>query len=317
MIELLDISTSQLNGKSIHNVSITILEGECHAVVGFGGAGKSIIAELLCGRIPFNKYSGSIKIDGETVKFRSVEDAMRKRIAFAPQDLNLIPSMTVCENLMLGSIQFQKDWIIDWDGCYNTASGTIKQLRPDISLDTPVESLKLGGRQIVKLSRALMLEPRILILDEITDGMTEQEIHSIMQIIAQFKDENRCILYLTRDVELALMFSDHLTALMNGSVMATDTTENLTKDKVLDMISGRGKEQFNSLEAFTEKYSISEREKDILDDLIRGLTNKQISSNRYISINTVKTHIANIYSKISVDSRVALINKFFEFSHKK
>jgi D-xylose transport system ATP-binding protein len=246
---ILDIKnvTKQFPGvTALSDVSFQIQRGEIHGLCGENGAGKSTLMKILAGVYPWGTYEGSILHEGKELKLenRSIRQAIEEGIAIVYQELTLVPSMTVGENIFLGKEPVENG-VINWDKLYAETQDLLNKYRLDIQPQAIVKHLGVGKMQMTEIAKALSENARILILDEPTSALTQAEIDQLMEILRNLKEHGVTCIYITHKLEEFFRIADTITILRDGRVITTQPTKELNREKLVSFMVGREmKERF-------------------------------------------------------------------------
>ncbi len=239
--------TKQFPGvTALSDVSIQIRRGEIHGLCGENGAGKSTLMKILSGVYPHGSYEGTILYDGKelALKDRSIRQAIEEGIAIVYQELTLVPSMTVGENVFLGKEPVENN-VINWNKLYADTRDILTQYKLDIQPQAMVKHLGVGKMQMVEIAKALSENARVLILDEPTSALTEAEIDKLMEILQTLKAHGVTCIYITHKLEEFFRITDTVTVLRDGKAVTTQPTQALTREKLVNYMVGREmKERF-------------------------------------------------------------------------
>ena len=225
-IELSDISISFSSNQVLKKVHFSLSEGEVHALAGSNGAGKSTLMKILNG--VYQHDSGTITIFDQAVHFTCPEDARKMGIGMVFQDLSLVSTLTVAENVFLHNAPYKKWFVIDDKKNNQRAQELLHMVgvKDEFSSTTPVERLSGGQKQIVEIVKALAREPKILILDEPTASLTNLEIERFFSVIETLKQRHISIIYITHYLKDILKICDTVTVLRDGiNVFNSATSE--------------------------------------------------------------------------------------------
>src|SRR6266508_5687256 len=181
ILEMRNITKEFPGVKALDNVTFRVKKGEIHALIGENGAGKSTLMKVLSGVYPYGSYSGDILFGGEVQKFSSIRDSEKAGIAIIYQELALIPEMTVYENIFLGN-EIKKGAIIDWNETIKRATEAIKKVRLDVNPAMKVKDLGVGKQQLVEIAKALSKDVKLLILDEPTAALNEDDCDNLLNL---------------------------------------------------------------------------------------------------------------------------------------
>jgi D-xylose transport system ATP-binding protein len=246
---ILDIQnvTKQFPGvTALSDVSIQIRRGEIHCLCGENGAGKSTLMKILSGVYPWGSYEGTILYEGKELKLAasSIRQAIEEGIAIVYQELTLVPSMTVGENVFLGKEPVEYG-SINWDKLYADTQQLLTKYNLDIQPQAIVKNLGVGKMQMTEIAKALSENARVLILDEPTSALTEAEIEKLMEILRTLKEHGVTCIYISHKVEEFFRIADSITVLRDGKVVTTQPTQALNLEKLVSYMVGREmKERF-------------------------------------------------------------------------
>ncbi len=232
--------------RALSNVSLKIRRGEIHGICGENGAGKSTLMKILSGVYPWGTYEGQIFIEGKELKLEgpSIRQAMETGIAIVYQELTLVPSMTVGENVFLGKEPLENG-AINWDRLYAETQQLLNKYKLDIQPQAIVKNLGVGKMQMTEIAKALSENARILILDEPTSALAETEINQLMEILRTLKEHGVTIIYITHKLAEFFKITDTVTVLRDGQVITTQPTHQLSVEKLVSYMVGREmKERF-------------------------------------------------------------------------
>ncbi|AQP48217.1 hypothetical protein BW730_12595 [Tessaracoccus aquimaris] len=226
---------------ALNDVSFALQPGECHALVGENGAGKSTLAKAIIGENQLTK--GEILVEGEQLPAGfAVRDSQRHGIAIVHQEFQLMDEMTALENIYVGHYA-KRGPFIDRKRQRAKARELLAYLGVDIALDVPVKFLRTAEKQLVQLARALSQEAKVIILDELTAVLPEQDIENIFRIVRLLKADGKGVIYISHRLDEIFEVCDTYTVLMDGRHIKTDKVADLTKPALVEMIAGRALSQ--------------------------------------------------------------------------
>jgi len=228
--------------KALDSVSLEIFRGQVNAVVGENGAGKSTLMKILTGI--YQQYDGQIILDGQKVTFRNPKEAQNNGIAIIHQELNLIPYLSVAENVFLGREFINRFGLIDYKRMYGETKNLLERLDLYINPRIQVSNLKIGQQQIVESAHALSLNARIIIMDEPTSAISEHEIMVLFDLIRSLKSQGVAIIYITHKLDELFEIADSVTVLRDGKLIDSSTIEDVTHDDIVRMMVGRDIKDF-------------------------------------------------------------------------
>ncbi len=223
---------------ALGGVSFDLLSGEVHALCGENGAGKSTLIKLLSGIHVHGSYEGTLLAAGREVKFSSTRDAEAAGIAVIYQELALVPEMTVAENLCLGHAPVRRG-LIDWDAVYTQAARVLKMAKIELDPTTPVKDLGVAERQLVEIAKALSKDPRVLILDEPTAALSDDEVQRLLDVVRDLKARGIAAIYISHKFEEVFAIADRITVLRDGKSIVTLATKDTTPEAVIRHMVGR------------------------------------------------------------------------------
>jgi ABC-type sugar transport system ATPase subunit len=237
MFEVRGISKSYGIVQALSDVSLRLQAGEVHAVVGENGAGKSTLMNIICGKVTPDR--GSMYRNGAPVSFRSASDAQSASIAIAPQEINLVPRLTVVENILLGAQERGAFGQIDWKKTHARASQHLHEIDDTIDPEAPADSLSKAQQQLVQIARAAATSARILIFDEPTAALTDREADRLFSFIRKFRAAGNAIFYVSHRLDEILELSQLVTVLRDGLLVAELKPRETTKDDLVRHMAGR------------------------------------------------------------------------------
>ena len=231
---------------ALSDVSFEIQRGEIHGLCGENGAGKSTLMKILAGVYPAGTYEGTVLYDGRELKLEnsSIRQAADEGIAIVYQELTLVPSMTVGENIYLGKEPVEHG-VINWDKLYADTKQLLEQYNLDISAQATLGDLGVGKMQMTEIAKAISENARVLILDEPTSALTEAEVDKLMEILETLKAHGVTCIYITHKLEEFFHITDTITVLRDGKVITSQPTEDLDREMLVNHMVGREmKERF-------------------------------------------------------------------------
>ncbi len=233
--------------KALDNVNIQVKKAEVHAICGENGAGKSTLIKVLSGVYPTGTYNGEISIRGEKFTFSNTADAEKQGIVCIHQELELIPELSVGENIFLGKYPL-KHGIINWDQINSQTRVLLEQVGlvsqgnagvSSVSPDDKIVNLGIGQKQLVEIAKALARDAQILILDEPTAALTESEVETLLGIIKNLREKGIACIYISHKLDEVMEISDSVTVLRDGSTIGSWPIHELTKNDIIRNMVGR------------------------------------------------------------------------------
>ncbi|MDP8997174.1 MAG: ATP-binding cassette domain-containing protein, partial [Pseudomonadota bacterium] len=224
----------------LENVGFDVARGEVVALLGGNGAGKSTLMKILSG--VYHGDAGQICIDGKTVDITNPSDAARLGICLLPQEISIMPDMTVAENISLAAIPTKTTIglrVIDREAMKKKARDLLSQLGfAAIDPNSLVASLSVAERRVVEIARALAAKANILIMDEPTAALTELEAQKIFQIIRRLKEQSTAIIYISHYLKEVFEISDRVVVLRDGRNAGEFVTKNSSPEEVVEAMLG-------------------------------------------------------------------------------
>jgi ribose transport system ATP-binding protein len=230
--------------KALDNVSFNLRRREVHALLGENGAGKSTLMKVLAGA--YKPDSGKIFIEGEEVKITNTMQARQNGIGIVYQELELIPKMSIAENLFLGEEKKNKvfPFLIDRKGMAQEAQAIIAKVNLNVPVLKNIESLSVAHKQLVEIAKALSKDCRILILDEPTSALEQHEIDCLFDNIRKIREEGVGIVYISHKLDEIFAVSDRVTVLRDGQNVTTFHTKETNHTELVNSMIGRELKNF-------------------------------------------------------------------------
>ncbi|WP_417259941.1 L-arabinose ABC transporter ATP-binding protein AraG [Celeribacter sp.] len=223
--------------RALTDVTFDVRRGAVHGLMGENGAGKSTLIRILSGDAKAD--TGVVAIDGEEQHYRSARDARDAGVTVIHQELQLVTELTVAENLALGHFP-ERAGVIDFKHLYSDVGEKLRQVGIDVDPRAKVADLSIGERQMVEIGKAIMVDARIIALDEPTSSLSAHESETLFRLIGRLKAEGRTILYISHRMEEVFRLCDSLTVLRDGQMAAHhQTLDGVTADQVISEMVGR------------------------------------------------------------------------------
>ena len=222
---------------ALDDVDFDLRKSEVHVLLGENGAGKSTLVKILGGA--YQKDAGEITLDDRKVEIKNPRHAHQAGIAFIHQEFNLIPHLSVGENILLGREPMKIGAIIDQTAIFREAEKALRDLGVGIDVRQPIYELSVAQQQIVEVAKALSLEARILIMDEPTSALTEHEIQSLFATIRKLKQRGVGIIYISHRLDELFEIGDRVTVLRDGKYVGTRDVSSISKPELIRMMVDR------------------------------------------------------------------------------
>lgn len=236
VLEMRGISKSFPGIRALSDVDLAVNAGEVHAIVGENGAGKSTLMKILAGL--YQPDSGDIVLNGEVVRIGGQLDARRRGIGMVYQELNLVPDLSVAENIALGAMP-SRFGLVRRGALLKSATAVLTALGARIDPHTPVEALSVSQQQLVEIAKAYAARPRIIVLDEPTSSLSEHEAQALFRVVRAMRADGIAIIYISHRLREVLDLADQVTVLRDGRQIETRTAEGLTAAEMITLMVGR------------------------------------------------------------------------------
>jgi ribose transport system ATP-binding protein len=236
-LELKNITKFFPGVKALDGVSLDVRSGECLALVGENGAGKSTLMKILAGAE--RPDAGEIFLGGERVRIESPPDARNLGISMIYQELNLLPELTVAENIFLGREPKLRSGLLDRNKMNEQSRSWLARLHQEIDPNQLVRELSLASQQMVEISKALALQARVMILDEPSSILTDRELDELFRLMAKLKTDGLAMIYISHRMEEIFRICDRVTVMRDGLVVASHPISEATHSILVREMVGR------------------------------------------------------------------------------
>jgi ribose transport system ATP-binding protein len=238
MLRVETISKEFPGVKALSDVSLAFAPGEIHAVVGENGAGKSTLIKIVCGI--YQPDGGTLSLDDTPLSLHAYSDAMALGIQLVSQEIQVIPKMTIAENILLHRIdRFRHRGLIDWGSIATEAAVYTRLVGLDLPVLTPAGGLSAAQKQLVMIAKALSSDAKVLILDEPTSSLTLHEANNLFGVLRGLRERGVAIIFVSHKLEEVLDIADRVSVLRDGRFVGSHPTSELTKDAIVTMMLGR------------------------------------------------------------------------------
>ncbi|MGE0649025.1 MAG: sugar ABC transporter ATP-binding protein [Gammaproteobacteria bacterium] len=241
VLEARGITKSFPGARALDDVSFDLRAGETHVLFGENGAGKSTLINIIAGARQPDR--GELRLEGRICRFHSVHDARLAGIAAVFQEFSLAPDLTVTENIFLGA-EPKRGGFLDKRRMHARAVEMLARLGFALDARALVGGLSRAEKQMVEIAKALLTEPRILILDEPTSSLTERETRQLFDLIAALKNQGVGIIYITHRIKEIATIGDRVTVLRDGRYVATLPVSEISEERLVELMTGRSVEEF-------------------------------------------------------------------------
>ena len=237
LLQMSNISKSFPGVKALDNVSLTVRKGTVHALMGENGAGKSTLMKCLFGI--YSKDSGTIQLEGREVNFKSSKEALENGVAMVHQELNQALKRSVMDNLWLGRYPLVGGIMVDERKMYQETMRIFKELEIDVDPHRIMSTLPVSQRQMVEIAKAVSYNSKIIVFDEPTSSLSEQEVEHLFRIINMLRDRGVGIIYISHKMAEILRISDDITVMRDGIWVATRPAKELDMPTIIKLMVGR------------------------------------------------------------------------------
>src|SRR5690554_367484 len=241
LLEMRSITKEFPGVKALDNVSIAVQEGEIHGIVGENGAGKSTLMNVLSGVYPYGSYTGEIYYDERECRHQRSKDSEHQGIVIIHQELALVPYLSIGENMFLGNEQQEKG-VINWDQTYQKAKKYMHMVGLQEDPHIQIKDIGVGKQQLVEIAKALAKNVRLLILDEPTSSLNEQDSRNILDLILKLrKEEGITSIVISHKIHEIDYCADRTTILRDGCIVETldNRTDNISEERIIRGMVGR------------------------------------------------------------------------------
>ncbi|WP_448626002.1 multiple monosaccharide ABC transporter ATP-binding protein [Geodermatophilus sp. URMC 64] len=246
ILEMRGITKTFPGVKALENVNLSVQRGEIHAICGENGAGKSTLMKVLSGVYPTGSYDGEIIYDGQSVHFSGIRDSEHVGIVIIHQELALVPYLSIAENIYLGNERRGRGGLIDWNKANADAAALLKQVGLDENPVTPVGQLGVGKQQLVEIAKALSKDVRLLILDEPTAALNDNDSAHLLDLLRRLREQGITSIMISHKLNEITAVSDNVTVIRDGKTVETLNLHRgeVTQERIIRGMVGRDLESF-------------------------------------------------------------------------
>jgi ribose transport system ATP-binding protein len=297
--------TKRFSGVTVlDSVSVELHAGQVNAIIGENGAGKSTLMKILSG--VYTEYGGQIIYRNEPVQFTSTKDAQSRGISIIHQELNLIPYLSITENVFLG-----RELTNAWGGLRSREMQTrtqelLNRLKLDVPPDTQVYKLKVGQQQVVEIAKALLFESEVIIMDEPTSAISDQEVEVLFDIIRDLRKASKAIVYISHKLDELFEIADRYIVLRDGKHIDSGSMREIDHDQLIRKMVGR------NIEVVKKKEATGQREEllQVKNLCLKHPSRKNELFLKNISFNLEKGEILGIFGLMGA-GRTELLESIF------
>lgn len=237
LLQMTDICKEFPGVKALDHVSLTVKRGTVHALMGENGAGKSTLMKCLFGM--YSKNSGQIFLEGKEVNFKDSKEALENGVAMVHQELNQALKRNVMDNIWLGRYPKIGGVMVNEKKMYDDTMALFKKLEIDVDPRRIMSTMPVSQRQMAEIAKAVSFNSKIIVFDEPTSSLTEQEVEHLFKIINMLRDQGCGIIYISHKMAEILRISDEVTVMRDGQYVATKAAKDLTTEEIIRLMVGR------------------------------------------------------------------------------
>ncbi|MFG3496671.1 multiple monosaccharide ABC transporter ATP-binding protein [Streptomyces sp. NPDC047886] len=274
--------------KALSEVGLTVRSGEIHAICGENGAGKSTLMKVLSGVHPHGSYEGEILFDGEPVAFKDIRAGERHGIVIIHQELALVPHLSIAENIFLGN-ERATGGFVDWNATLREAGRLLRRVGLRENPQTPVAEIGVGKQQLVEIAKALAKEVKLLILDEPTAALNDEDSAALLRLILELRDQGVPSVVISHKLNEIRTIADSVTILRDGRTIETltvraapDDEPELSEDRIIRGMVGRDLDQ-----RFPDRTRYTGEDADRVALSVRGWTVRHPADHRRTVVDDV------------------------------
>lgn len=303
VLEMIDIEKQFPGVKALDHAQLKLRPGTVHALMGENGAGKSTLMKCLFG--VYKEDAGKILIDGKETHFAGPKNALDNGVAMVHQELNQVLKRSVMENIWLGRFP-KKMGLVSHQQMYEKTKAVFKELDIPVDPKMIIGKLSVSQRQMVEIAKAVSYNAKIVVLDEPTSSLTEEEVEHLFKIMNKLRDKGVALVYISHKMEEILRISDEVTIMRDGKWVATEHARDLTTDKIIKLMVGR-----DLTNRFPPKTNVPG---EVMLE-VKNLTGKYMPSCIDVSFELKKGEILGIAGLVG-SRRTELLETIFGISHR-
>ena len=240
ILEMRNITKLFPGVKALDNVNLKVKSGAIHALIGENGAGKSTLMNVLSGIYQYGTYSGNIIYQGKECNFKNVVDSKKIGIGIIHQELALIPYLSIAENIFLGN-EISKNQFINWDETHFRTKALLKKIGLKEDSDTIIKDIGVGKQQLVEIAKALAQNVKLLILDEPTAALNEEDSNNLLKLLLELKEDGITSILISHKLNEILKVADAITIIRDGATIETlnKDDKDLSENRIIKGMVGR------------------------------------------------------------------------------
>ena len=238
LLEMRGIGKTFPGVRALDQVNLTVEQGEIHAICGENGAGKSTLMKVLSGVYPVGSYEGEIHYDGALLENRSIRDSEAKGIIIIHQELALVPLLSIAENLFIGN-EIATRGVINWQASFQKTEELLRKVGLAEAPGTQVGKLGVGKQQLIEIAKALAKDVRLLILDEPTAALQENDSQKLLDLMLELKAQGVTQIIISHKLNEISRVADRITVIRDGSTVSTIDRADISEDRIIRDMVGR------------------------------------------------------------------------------
>jgi ABC-type sugar transport system ATPase subunit len=290
---------------ALKDVSLFLQRGEILGICGENGAGKSTLLKILSGAYPAGSFSGSILVNGTEISFASPLEAERAGIVTIYQEIALVENMSVADNIIIGSYKTKAGWIDDKD-LHQRTREILKDIKLQIDPEIPIRNLNTGKRQMIAIAKALIKNPKIILLDEPTSALTSQETGELFRIIRRLQEKGISSIYISHKMNELFELCGRLYVMRDGIIANEFDKKDFNENRILESMVGRNIDTvFEKSNVPHDEYALEVRNLSTIRD-----TNSQSTQIKNVSFNLKKGEILGFAGLVG-SGRSETVNAIF------
>jgi len=241
ILEMKDITKVFPGVKALDNVNLVVERGTIHALIGENGAGKSTLMNVLSGIYPYGTYTGEIYYNGKLCQFKTLKESEEQNIVIIHQELALIPLLSIGENMFLGNEFRNKFGYIDWNKTYAEAEKHMRQVGLNESAHALIKDIGTGKQQLVEIAKAFSKNVKLLILDEPTSSLNDEDAKMLLDLLMEFKKQGLTSIIITHKLNEIIYCADKATIIRDGATIETlvKGVDEFNEDRIIKGMVGR------------------------------------------------------------------------------
>ena len=237
ILKITQVSKAFGGVQALNKVDLTIKKGEVHCLAGGNGSGKSTLIKLISGF--YKPDEGTIEINGKSYQKLTPMEAINQGVQVIYQDFSVFPNLTVAENIAINDEMASGQKFVHWKQVYQKAKEAVARIGVDLPLHAKVEDLSVADKQLIAISRAMLHDANLIIMDEPTTALTRKEIDKLFDIIRNLQEQGVAILFVSHKLDEVFELAERFTILRNGQNVITDSTANVDHQKFIYYMTGR------------------------------------------------------------------------------